>query len=203
MAFRVCQEILEWVEANSEWPPIDVFGHHHAACWEAGVLGKRGFRLDCELLTHSTAAGWRSLWRGAQVAIVTTVVPCWRNAGRKQPTQSSLGGRARLVVAAEVGRGGTVTRSSGLSPTLQDQRHFLSPWSAILACTAARVSVFLCWTVVQLDAPGMLTLILEFSHSFRRKKVVVVVVGLWLWLWSGHEHGEERKSKNTNEYAHN
>ena len=80
------------------------FGHHRAACAEAGVLGKRGFPLECAAAQVCRGAGARvtpnsfirdldlgefnrldgrrieviadglSLWQGAQFAIDTTLV---------------------------------------------------------------------------------------------------------------------------------
>ena len=135
---------------------LDVFGHHRAACSEAGVLGKRGFPLECaaaqvcreggarvstnmfvrdmDLAAHNALVNRRlevvadglTLWRGAQLAIDTTLVSPLRRDGttraraanhdgaaledarrRKEATYPELsgeGGRARLVVlAAEVG----------------------------------------------------------------------------------------------------
>ena len=135
---------------------LDQFGHHRAACPEAGVLGKRGFPLECaaaqvcreggarvstnvfvrdmDLAVHNgldsrrleVVADGLTLWRGAQLAIDTTMVSPLRRDGttrpraanfdgaalevarrRKEATYPELsgeGGRARLVVlAAEVG----------------------------------------------------------------------------------------------------
>ena len=135
---------------------LDVFGHHRAACSEAGVLGKRGFPLeraaaqvcreagapvatnvfvrDMDLATFNALDGRRleivadglTLWRGAQLAVDTTMVSPLRRDGsptpraanhdgaaleaarrKKETTYPELageGGRARLVVlAAELG----------------------------------------------------------------------------------------------------
>ena len=132
---------------------LDQFGHHRAACPEAG---KRGFPLECaaaqvcreggarvstnvfvrdmDLAVHNALDSRRlevvadglSLWRGAQLAIDTTMVSPLRRNGttrpraanfdgaalevarrRKEATYPELsgeGGRTRLVVlAAEVG----------------------------------------------------------------------------------------------------
>ena len=83
---------------------LDMFGHHRAACADVGVLGKRGFPLECAAAQICREAGARvatnvwvrdmdlgefnaldgrrlevvadglSLWRGAQLAIDTTLV---------------------------------------------------------------------------------------------------------------------------------
>ena len=83
---------------------LDSFGHHRAACHVAGVLGRRGFPLECAAAQVCREAGARvttnmlvrdmdlghfdaldarrlevvadglTLWRGAQLAIDTTLV---------------------------------------------------------------------------------------------------------------------------------
>ena len=93
---------------------LDVFGHHRAACPEAGVLGKRGFPLeraaaqvckeagarvstnmfvrDMDLAAFNALDGRRleivadglSLWQGAQLAIDTTMV---LSGGMERPGQ--------------------------------------------------------------------------------------------------------------------
>ena len=133
-----------------------MFGHHRAACAQAGVLGRRGFALECAAAQVCREAGARvatnvfvpdldllefnglddrrleviadglTLWRGAQLAIDTTLVSPLHSDGtairraaahdgaaleaarrrkeRVYPELSGDGGRARLVVlAAEVG----------------------------------------------------------------------------------------------------
>ena len=135
---------------------LDAFGHHRAACQVAGVLGRRGFPLECAAAQVCRKAGARvttnmlvhdmdlghfdaldarrlevvadglTLWRGAQLAIDTTLVSPLKADGtarnraadrdgavlvearrrkeRTYPELSGEGGRARLVVlAAEVG----------------------------------------------------------------------------------------------------
>ena len=89
----------------------DIFGHHRAACAVAGVLGKRGYRLECaaaqvcreagarvstnvpvrdlDLVAHNNLDGRRleviadglTLWHGAQLAIDTTLVSPLRRDG--------------------------------------------------------------------------------------------------------------------------
>ena len=89
---------------------LDVFGHHGAACAVAGVLGKRGFPLECavaqvcreagaacprtsrcamDLVAHNNLDGRRLevvadgliLWHGAQLAIDMTLVSPLRRDG--------------------------------------------------------------------------------------------------------------------------
>ena len=108
---------------------LDMFGHHRATCAEAGVLGKRGFPLECAAAQICREAGARvatnvwvrnmdlgefnaldgrrlevvadglSLWRGAQLAIDTTLVsPLSRATGQLQegpPTTTELHCRGR------------------------------------------------------------------------------------------------------------
>ena len=94
---------------------LDVFGHHRAACSEAGVLGKRGFPLECaaaqvcreasarvatnvfvrdmDLATFNALDGRRleivadglTLWRGAQLAVDNTMVSPLRRDGSPKP----------------------------------------------------------------------------------------------------------------------
>ena len=89
----------------------DIFGHHRAACAVAGVLGKRGYPLECaaaqvcreagarvstnvpvrdlDLVAHNNLDGRRleviadglTLWHGAQLAIDTTLVSPLRRDG--------------------------------------------------------------------------------------------------------------------------
>ena len=89
----------------------DIFGHHRAACAVAGILGKRGYPLECaaaqvcreagarvstnilvrdlDLVAHNNLDGRRleviadgpTLWHGAQLAIDTTLVSPLRRDG--------------------------------------------------------------------------------------------------------------------------
>ena len=94
---------------------LDAFGHHHAACSRAGVLGRRGFALE-------VVADGLPLFGGAQLAVDTTQVSPLHADGsphrhaadsdgsvlatarrRKERTHPELEGpesRARLVVLA-------------------------------------------------------------------------------------------------------
>ena len=90
---------------------LDMFGHHRAVCAVAGVLGKRGFPLECaaaqvcreagarvstnipvremDLAAHHNLGGRRlevvadglTLWHGAQLVIDTTLVSPLRRDG--------------------------------------------------------------------------------------------------------------------------
>ena len=107
---------------------LDQFGHHRAACPEAGVLGKRGFPLECaaaqvcreggarvstnvfvrdmDLAIHNALDSRRlevvadglTLWRGAQLAIDTKVVSPLRRDGTTRPRSANFDG-AVLEVA--------------------------------------------------------------------------------------------------------
>ena len=136
--------------------PLDCRGHHRSACSRAGILGYRGYPMESVMARICREAGARvrtnvmvrdldlgvfdqldgrrleiiadglPLWRGAQLAIDTTLVSPIRADGtarrhaahrdgvaleearrtkeRKYPELAGNGGRARLVVvAAEVG----------------------------------------------------------------------------------------------------
>ena len=112
---------------------LDMFGHHRAACALAGVLGRRGYPLECAAAQDAVdgrrlevVADGLSLWHGAQPAVDTTLVSLLHSDGRARrraadndgaalevarrrkertyPELAGEGGRARLVVlAAEVG----------------------------------------------------------------------------------------------------
>ena len=101
---------------------LDVFGHHRAACPEAGVLGKRAFPLECaaaqvcreagvrvssnmfvremDLATYNALDGRRleivadglTLWRGAQLAIDTTMVSPLRRDETARPRAANHDG---------------------------------------------------------------------------------------------------------------
>ena len=103
---------------------LDQFGHHRAACSEAGVLGRRGFPLeraaaqicreggarvtsnmfvrDMDLAAFDAldnrrlevVADWLTLWRGAQLAIDTTMVSPLRRDGTARPRAANHDGAA-------------------------------------------------------------------------------------------------------------
>ena len=102
---------------------LDQFGHHRAACFEAGVLGKKGFPHECAAaqvckegarVTTSmfvrdmdlavpnaigsggleVEANGLTLLRRAQVAIDTTIVFFLRRDGTARPRSANIGGAA-------------------------------------------------------------------------------------------------------------
>ena len=103
---------------------LDKFGHHRAACSRAGVLGTRGFPLECAAAQVCREAGGRvatnvliceldlvefnafdsrrleviadglTLWQGAQLAIDTTLVSPLRGDGSARPRGADHSGAA-------------------------------------------------------------------------------------------------------------
>ena len=176
---------------------LDQFGHHRAACSEAGVLGRRGFPLeraaaqicreggawvttnmfvrDMDLVAFDALDNRRlevvadglTLWRGAQLALDTTMVSplrrdgtarpraaarLWKTlaAGKRPLTPNFLGARL-VVLAAEVGGRWSVETAQFLTALAKARAEevplvlqgrveaaWVRRWSAILACTAAR-----------------------------------------------------------------
>ena len=47
------------VSSHLMWRQLDVFGHHRAACAEAGVLGRRGYPFECAAAQVCMEAGGR------------------------------------------------------------------------------------------------------------------------------------------------
>ena len=106
---------------------LDQFGHHRAACPETGVLGKRGFPLECAAVQVCREGGARvstnvfvrdmdltvrnaldsrrlemvadglTLLRGAQLALDTTMVSPLRRDGTTRPRSASFDGAALEV----------------------------------------------------------------------------------------------------------
>ena len=103
---------------------LDPLGHHRAACSEAGVLGRRGFPLECaaaqvcreagarvttnafvrdmDLVEYNALDGRRleivadglTLWQGAQLAVDTTMVSPVRRDGTARPGAAERDGVA-------------------------------------------------------------------------------------------------------------
>ena len=93
---------------------LDIHGHHPAACAQAGVLGRRGFLLECAAAQVCREVGELTnvfvrdldiadhVRDGRRLEVVADGLTLWRRA--QLAKTGGEGGRARLVVlAAEVG----------------------------------------------------------------------------------------------------
>ena len=172
---------------------LDQFGHHRAACSEARVFGRRGFPLECaaaqvcreggarvttnmfvrdmDLAAHNAVDNRRlevvadrlTLWRGAQLAIDTTMAPepgqpittgghpprTFR--GRRESSPRGPGSRSGCAETAQFLTALPKARAQEVPQVLQGRAEtaWVRRWSAFLACTAARA-----FTVSQAEAPA-------------------------------------------------